>query len=430
MNRSVVLAGTMLIAAGSAAAQVASDTNGVVPLRWAGEFGLAARSNDSVVEVRWMTDGTAPGFLHVVADGELWWQTLTPADSAHRGMFPIPGGARFEVRYGEVRAVDGRYETVLDFGAHPRPRTSWPAPDSVFVISDVHGEFDRMLAVLQNGGVIDEGLRWSGGRQHLVILGDVFDRGPDAIRIMWYLYDLEKQAERTEGRVHVVLGNHEIMVMGGDLRYLSPKDTAVARLHDTEFDALFDPRQSMLGRWLVSKPALIRLGDVLFTHGGVTTDFLGWDLEQVQDTLEAYAAESLFTRWRDTTYIQALDYERYLSQWEFFWDSRSLFWHRGYVRSDSLGPALDSVLQHFDASVLVVGHTPGATVRERYDGKLIGVNTVPFGAEMLLLVRGREGWERWRIGESASAQPVPRELPPPPPPTPPDTTHSRGRRGS
>ena len=405
---------SLLAGAGPALAQATlAETNHVAAtFRLTGEFGLWVEVTTDSVGVRWLTDEAAPGFLHVLSDGKVLLETSTPRDSAHRTVFPRPRARRIEIRYGTDGGSDERHETLLDLGAPSRPRTSWPAPDSIFVISDVHGELERMTTVLKNGDLIDDNLRWTGGRKQLVVLGDVFDRGPDALAAVWYLYDLERQAEAAGGRVHYVLGNHEIMVMAGDLRYLSAKDTLLARRHGVGFPELVHPDRSVLGRWLVSKPALLKVGDLLFVHGGVTTDYLGWKLDQVEDSLTTWTAEDLFTRWNDTTYAVPLDSAGFARRLAFFWLPRSPFWYRGYAQSDSLAASLDSVLRHFKVKTMVVGHTPGETVRERYEGRLIAVNTLPFGAEMLLLVRGREGWERWRIAGSGPPKPVPRDQPP------------------
>ena len=77
-----------------------------------------------------------------------------------------------------------------------------------------------------------------------------------------------------------------------------------------------------------------------------------------------------------------------------------MLWHRGYVAADTTASELDTVLDHFDAQLHVVGHTPRAGITTRYDGRLIDVNTVPFATEMLLLVRAADGYQRWRIRES------------------------------
>ena len=45
----------------------------------------------------------------------------------------------------------------------------------------------------------------------MVFLGDLFDRGNDVVRTLWFIYRLEREARKQGGAIHVVLGNHEIM---------------------------------------------------------------------------------------------------------------------------------------------------------------------------------------------------------------------------
>jgi hypothetical protein len=223
------------------------------------------------------------------------------------------------------------------------------------------------------------------------------DRGPDVTRVLWFLYRLEKQAERAGGRVHVVLGNHEIMVMLADLRYVHAKEQSIAQAYGIGYDRLFDPRRSILGTWLASKPALIRIGDALLAHGGVSTNFLPYTLESFDDTLETYVGEQLFYFWADTTVAIKMDSATYARREEFFWGPGSVFWFRGYAQTDTLQNGLGAVLRRFGAGMHVIGHTPGTTIREGYGGSVIVVNTVPFAAELLLLTRERGGHGRFRI---------------------------------
>jgi hypothetical protein len=366
----------------------------------AGQSGLAVWRNHDTLAVAWLTDGERAGRLEVFAGDRSIVTASTPADTAHRATFTAPPGSSLRLVYG---SGDGSavHETVIrpDPGDR-KPRLDWPATDSLVAISDIHGEFERMTAVLRNAGMLDADDRWAGGSKQLVIVGDVFDRGAHSTRTLWFLYGLEPQAEAAGGRVHLVLGNHELMVMLGDLRYLSAADSTIARLHGTTFDRLYHPSESVIGRWLVAHPGVIRIGDLLFAHGGVSTDYAGWSLDAFGDTLFAYTHEELFNRWTDSTYIAPMDSATFARRWDFMWGSRSVFWYRGYARSDSLSAQLDSVLDRFDARTHIVGHTPDSTIIQSYGGRFITVNTVPFAAEALLLVREDSGWARYRVRET------------------------------
>ncbi len=181
----------------------------------------------------------------------------------------------------------------------------------VVVISDVHGAYDAMAATLKSASVIDEKLAWSGKDTHLVITGDLLDRGAHSRRVLDLLMRLEKEAVRAGGRVHMLLGNHDVMNMIGDLRYVVRGEYAAfaaeERADEREFwfghfvrarsrsagaaDAFseetlraefierappgfFAHRRAFgmdgkYGRWLLEKPFLIVINDTAFVHGGL-----------------------------------------------------------------------------------------------------------------------------------------------------------------
>ena len=96
----------------------------------------------------------------------------------------------------------------------------------VIAFADVHGAYDDWVSLLQEVGVVDEQLNWSGGKTHLVSVGDLIDRGPGSRQVVELLMKLDAQADKAGGAVHMTLGNHEVMVMTGDLRYVSAAEFA------------------------------------------------------------------------------------------------------------------------------------------------------------------------------------------------------------
>ena len=63
--------------------------------------------------------------------------------------------------------------------------------DRVIAVSDIHGEYDGMVRTFNNAGVIDDELVWAAGDAHLVITGDLLDRGPDSRKVMDLIMRLE-----------------------------------------------------------------------------------------------------------------------------------------------------------------------------------------------------------------------------------------------
>jgi hypothetical protein len=371
-----------------------------------GEHGLFVTWAADTLRVSWITREPGAGWAQIVpADGSASPAMTTPLGSAHTVRVPHPDRGEVVLRYGSRDDPADRHETRVRLPlARPRPPVTHSGVDSIYVMGDIHGELDTLLAVLRNARLIDAAGRWTGSRAHLAIAGDMMDRGPDVNGVLWFLYGLEPQIERAGGSLDVVLGNHEVMVMHNDLRYVHPKELAVANAHGVTYDRMFDVRSSVLGTWLVSKPVAIRIDGVLIAHGGVSTDYLRYTLRSLDDSLAAYTREELFYRWADTTYPAPLDSAGLMRRNDLFWGDRGLLWYRGFADSDTASAQVDSVLRRFDATVHVIGHTPGPSIRAGYSGKVLMVNTLPFAAEMLLLVRQGQVYERVRIRSSGEPE--------------------------
>jgi len=96
----------------------------------------------------------------------------------------------------------------------------WKTTGRVIAMSDIHGALDDFVTVLKGVQLIDDARNWTGGIDHLVIVGDVLDRGAASRDVLALIMRLESEAEQAGGMVHLVLGNHEIMNLVGDLRRL------------------------------------------------------------------------------------------------------------------------------------------------------------------------------------------------------------------
>ena len=93
-------------------------------------------------------------------------------------------------------------------------------------IGDVHGDFDDFVAILQRMRLIDKQNHWAGGKATFVQMGDLLDRGPKPREVMDLMMALEKEAPKAGGRVVPLLGNHEMMNLMGDLRYVTAENYA------------------------------------------------------------------------------------------------------------------------------------------------------------------------------------------------------------
>ncbi|MGO4780068.1 metallophosphoesterase, partial [Lysobacter sp. 2RAB21] len=88
--------------------------------------------------------------------------------------------------------------------AEPEPDIALGQVERIAALSDVHGQYDLMVRLLRSNSIVDRKLNWRYGRGHLVVVGDVFDRGPKVNQVLWLLYALEQQARAAGGGVHLL----------------------------------------------------------------------------------------------------------------------------------------------------------------------------------------------------------------------------------
>jgi hypothetical protein len=377
-------------------------------LRVDGENGLWVREIGESLEVHWYTRELRAGYLEVDVDGRPTYEVETEAGRAHSAAFVKPAAPELTLRYGGRGDPQDAHETVIYFDL-PRPpvQTEFENVDTLYVVGDVHGEYAKLTELFRNAGLIGQDDRWTGGHSMVVLMGDLFDRGFDVQKTLWFLYELERDAARQGGRVEILLGNHEIMAMTDDARYVSPKEMLIAQNYGVAYWQLFDPRSSILGKWLATKPALIKVDRVLLAHGGVGPAYMNYSIPEFEDSLALFMSEEWFYRMADTTAAYTpLDSVTLFRRLDFFFDPNSVFWYRGYAESDTLLNVLDEVLHKYGADIHVIAHTPFDSVQEKYDGALVTVDLKEPATQMLLLVRSGAGYERYRCTGTGPPQPL------------------------
>ncbi|MDR2697653.1 MAG: metallophosphoesterase [Holophagales bacterium] len=248
----------------------------------------------------------------------------------------------------------------LDGRAYPEVEFELPEPPRIFVLSDVHGVFDVMRDLLVANKVIDSRNRWTFGKGHLVILGDVADRGDQVTEIYWFIRALEESARTVGGRVHMIMGNHEAMLLTGDYRYVNPM--YMGQVDGMPSLAYLYGTQSEFGRWLRNRPLMLKLGSTLFLHGGISPEFLarGLDIAAANRNLRLAPKE-------DRDELNA-----------FLQGSAGPLWYRGMVldnQSDSITEAdIDRTLARFNVKRVVVGHTTVEKASSLHNGKVLAID--------------------------------------------------------
>ena len=296
--------------------------------------------------------------------------------------------------------------------------SSGQQPARIVAVGDLHGDFKAWTDIARAAGIVDQRGRWAGGKTVFVQMGDIVDRGPDSLKIIRNLIALQREAARKGGKVVIVLGNHEAMMVQDDTRYTTPAEFAafVDKESASRRDRVYDvnrasveafyrtqdpkitPEQARakwmaehplgwvehklawapsgeLGQWAGKNAAIVKVGDVLFAHGGISAEYARQPLDAVNKRIAAAMAAG------DVSPASVLT------------DPLGPLWYRGLVAADAEAQAaraaakppsppltpdqeLDVVLGAYGAKRLVIGHTPSLKgIQITGNGRLARIDT-------------------------------------------------------
>lgn len=266
--------------------------------------------------------------------------------------------------------TDHKGKYPFEVKLHPVKRPAWKYSQAgrVFVMSDPHGRLDCVISLLQGNGVIDKDYHWNFGNNHLVIIGDIFDRGKDVPQIFWLFYKLEEEAAKAGGHVSFLLGNHEPMVLANDLRYTKGKYKLLAEKLNMTYPELFAPNTE-LGKWLGTRNTMQTVGHDLYVHAGLGKLFYEHRLSI--PVVNKEMSRALFMTKKERKALSPLT--------AFLYGNDGPIWYRGLVREDTKYHPLSKdtlrlIMEQYNAEHIIVGHTIFKDISTFYDGKVIGVN--------------------------------------------------------
>lgn len=247
-------------------------------------------------------------------------------------------------------------------------------PEKLIVMSDIEGNFDGFSSFLINNGVVDKNLDWIFGSGHLLLNGDFLDRGENVTQVLWLIYKLEQEAIKYNGKVHYILGNHEIMNFQGNACYANKKYKRVAQLISKN-DSLKIATQFLysnkteLGKWLRSKNVIEKIGNYIFVHAGLSPDILKYKVS-ISD-INQIAREN----WDKNLY----DEEENNKVENFITGKKGIYWYRGlatdYKYYDKIKEnELVKVLKFYQAEKIVFGHTVKDEITKEFSGKTINTD--------------------------------------------------------
>jgi hypothetical protein len=301
--------------------------------------------------------------------------------------------------------------------------------ERVVAIGDIHGAYDRFVAILRAAGLTDTRDRWIGKKTVLVQTGDVVDRGPDSKKAIDLIRKLERDAQRDGGRVYALVGNHEFARLVDDWRYVSAgeyeafktadsmelRERALAVLGaeaekrakaaDKPWDAdayrqqflkevplgFLEMRQAFgpmgeYGKWVRARPAVVRVNGIVFLHGGVSATVAPLGCDGINAAIQKDLAAAPVPLEQSTTMLAGSE--------------TGPLWYRGLANEpeEKLAPVIDTLLMQMRARAFVVGHTttPG-TIVSRLGGRVIQIDSgmvagqfYPGGAPSALELQGNK----------------------------------------
>ena len=254
----------------------------------------------------------------------------------------------------------------------PEEQCVFPEPEKLFAVSDIEGNFKDFVTILTNNGIIDKDLNWAFGKGHLVLNGDLVDRGEFVTQVLWLVKKLETEAAQHGGKVHYLLGNHDIMLMRGDIRYAADKYHDLAERTGRELQDYFGP-DTYFGAWMRGRNAVEKIGKTVFVHGGLSDSLLtfGLSIDKIND----------ISRKNIDIPDSLLDNEA-----EFLYGSFGPFWYRGLVTDNKKydkikKKELKNILANYDADRIVIGHCVVDEVSGDFDGKVIRIDVDHYEVE-------------------------------------------------
>ncbi len=171
---------------------------------------------------------------------------------------------------------------------HPAILTTTSAGD-ILAIGDVHGDYDRLVALLQATGIIAKlpaspaKVEWTAGRATLIFPGDMIDKGPQSLAVLTVIQALQASAASKGGKVIAMMGNHEAEFLA------DPKADKVDDFKDELKAAGIAPKDVAAGRhplgaFMRSLPLGVKVNDWFFCHAGNTQ---GKTIRQLESEIQA-----------------------------------------------------------------------------------------------------------------------------------------------
>ena len=330
------------------------------------------KEEKQIIEAKMLTELDGP-YIYKEETGK----TVIEVAQNNDGSFVI-NKVKNDKRGKYITKINNRSRDSISFDlmqAYKIPKAEYEAQGDIFVTSDIEGNFNAFYSLLVGNSIIDGDYNWTFGNGHLVICGDMFDRDTEVIPALWLLYKLEKEAEIKGGKVHYILGNHDVMNIHLDLRYVKPKYLELAKLvsgiddETKAYEHLMSDTNELV-KWIKTKNTIEKIGHNIFLHAGISQDLVntGLSITEINDLVRLYIREDLGDN-------PSNDPNANLVQ-----GSMGPLWYRGLIKArnghyeKATMAEVDNILEFYNAKHIIIGHTiVSSKVTTDYNGKVIRI---------------------------------------------------------
>lgn len=258
-------------------------------------------------------------------------------------------------------------------------RLPWHTNTKVIAIGDIHGDYGLAVATFLHAKLIDERYRWIAPPGTIVVqVGDQIDDYRPApthgrqktypaqdLDVLMFFRVMHSRAKERGCAVYSLIGNHEILNVLGDHRYVSQSNQDDPRYGPHGRAYAFRAGGPLAKMMSCERPMLLVVGTNLFVHGGIVPE-----IDQVLS--EGLRGQTWCSKKGGCDVLSELN--RQLREW--LWSAadseqrtrtelwlhglQSPLWYRGHgelLPGSTISDDLHNAMRAWGIGTMVIGHT-------------------------------------------------------------------------